>query len=62
MDDLSGEEESSNEEEQVPASKQTKAPAKQEPTKTAAGKGDADSSSDEEDNVAQEKKAKAVKN
>lgn len=59
MDDLSGEEESS-EEEQAPApvvpSKPAKAaaPAKVEPTKAAvSGKGDADSSSDEEDDVAQ---------
>ena len=37
--------------------------AKQEPVaKAAPAKGDADSSSDEEDDVAQEKKAKAVKN
>jgi hypothetical protein len=37
--------------------------AKQEPVaKPAPAKGDADSSSDEEDDVAQEKKAKAVKN
>jgi hypothetical protein len=69
VDDLSGAEESSEEEapKAVPtpaAKKQTAAPVKlQEPAKPAtSGKGDADSSSDEEDEVVEQKKAKAVKN